>query len=103
MQRSNSGQKRRVEEARRVVQQALGDTPRPEALPVVAKYVPTTTPPEPVQVGSESISVLSLGEVATRLDISSFEVERMIEAGKIRALETGFTLMVPVSEVERLC
>jgi excisionase family DNA binding protein len=65
--------------------------------------VPTTKPTESIQGKDESVLVLTIGEVATRLAISRGEVERMIAAGKMRALETGFTLMVPVSEVERLC
>lgn len=51
---------------------------------------------------SETIAVLSLGEVAARLDISRAEVERMIAAGKLRGLATGWTVMVPTSEVERV-
>jgi excisionase family DNA binding protein len=102
MRGSRSNQHRKVEQARAVARLALGDTPRPEALPVAAKYVPTTRPAEPLQVRSESIGVLLLGEVAARLGISRAEVERMIAAGKMRALPTGYTKMIPTREVERL-
>ena len=52
---------------------------------------------------SEAVYVLTIGEVASRLGIGRTEVERMISAGKMRTLETGFTVMVPVNEVEKLC
>ncbi len=46
--------------------------------------------------------MLTIGEVAARLNISRAEVERMIAAGKMRSLKAGWTTMVPTSEVERL-
>jgi excisionase family DNA binding protein len=98
--RRHFGQRRKVAEARRVVQLVLGDAVRSDH-PQVAKYVPTAQA-EPVQARDESVHVLSLGEVAARLGISRGEVERMIAAGKMQALETGFTLRVPSTEVERL-
>jgi len=101
MRRARSGQRRKVEEARRVVQQALGDTPRPEPLPLSAKYVPTARPMETVQVKSQAVLVLTIGEVAARLDISRADVQRMIASGKMRGLETGWTVIVPTSEVHR--
>jgi len=90
MRRSTSGQRRKVEEARAVVQQALGDKARKDA-----PQVPT----EPVQVKD---LVLTIGEVAVRLDISRAEVERMIAAGKMRALKAGWTVVVRSNEVERI-
>lgn len=75
MRRSTSGQRRKVEEVKRVVQLALGDAARRDA-PQSAKYVPTTEPTEPIQVKDESVLVLTIDEVATRLDISRAEVDR---------------------------
>jgi excisionase family DNA binding protein len=48
------------------------------------------------------VLVLSLGEAAARLGVSRAELEAMIDAGKIVALPTGFTRMVPTSDVRRL-
>ncbi len=103
MTRSRSGQRIKVEQARAVVAQGLGDATRRDGPQMAAAYVPMTMPMESVQVKVESVLVLTRGEFATRLDITRAEVETMIAAGKMRASETGFTLMVPVSEVKRLC
>ncbi len=48
------------------------------------------------------VAVLSLGEASIRLDISRDQLEAMIASGKVEALPTGFTRMVPLSEAERL-
>src|ERR1051326_7147044 len=80
LSRSRSGQCRKVEEAKRVVELALGDAVRPDHAPV-EKFVPMAKV-EPIEVKSEAVYVLSLGEVAARLHISRAEVERMIAAGK---------------------
>ncbi len=100
MRRSTSAQRRKVQEAKRLVQLALGDAVRPDH-PKVEKFGPIATakPAEPLD---ESVLVLSPGEVAARLNIGRDEVERMIRAGKIRALITGWTVMVPTSEVARV-
>jgi excisionase family DNA binding protein len=45
---------------------------------------------------------LSLGEAAARLGVSHGELERMIAAGNVEALPTGFTRMIPRREIERL-
>jgi hypothetical protein len=74
VRRSKSGQRRKVEEAGRVVQQALGDAARREGSQV-AKYAPTTKAPEPPQSRSEAIDVLTLKEAATRLGITTSEME----------------------------
>jgi excisionase family DNA binding protein len=55
---------------------------------------------DPVPVRSEAIGVLFPGEAAAGLGITRAEIERMIAAGKMRALPTGFTVTVPTSEVE---
>jgi excisionase family DNA binding protein len=46
--------------------------------------------------------VLSLGEAAARLGISRRELGAMIAAGKVEALPTGFTRVIPTTEVKRL-
>jgi excisionase family DNA binding protein len=46
--------------------------------------------------------VLSLGEAAARLGVNRATLELMIAAGKIEALPTGFTRMIPTREVVRL-
>lgn len=46
--------------------------------------------------------VLTLGEAAARLNVSRPELEALIAAGKIEALPTGFTQMIPTREAERL-
>jgi excisionase family DNA binding protein len=48
------------------------------------------------------VRVLSLGEAATRLGVSRTTLEAMIDTGKVEALPTGFTRMIPTREVERL-
>ncbi|HEY3085909.1 MAG TPA: helix-turn-helix domain-containing protein [Candidatus Dormibacteraeota bacterium] len=68
----------------------------------VARYVPVTPLPQRDETPSEAVYVLSLGEAAARLGISRRELEAMIAAGKIEALPTGFTRMIPTTEVKRL-
>ncbi|HCG02472.1 MAG TPA: hypothetical protein DEV93_18260 [Chloroflexi bacterium] len=66
---------------------------------------PLKTPEPPVYVPdpyARPECVLSLGDAATRLGISRGEPETMIEAGTITALPTGYALMVPSAEIERL-
>jgi excisionase family DNA binding protein len=58
--------------------------------------------PQRDETPSEAVYVLSLGEAAARLGISRRELEAMIAAGKIEALPTGFTRMIPTTEVKRL-
>ena len=64
-------------------------------------YVAPIQEPEPVTVG-RGVSFLSLCEAAARLGVSRHELERMIDAGKVAALPTGFTRMIPTAEVRRL-
>src|SRR5947209_584207 len=104
----NSGRGRweRVEAARRQARAALGrdDTPglfdgkpKPKA---ATRYV---EPEAPLQHRpSEAVGVLTLGEAAVRLGVTRLQLEAMIEAGKIEAPPTGYTRMIPTSEVERL-
>jgi hypothetical protein len=76
-----------------VVAYALGEGARPDH-GQVGKYVPATRP-KPVALRDESINVVKLREVATRLGIRGAEVERMITG-----LPTGYTLTVPISGVD---
>jgi hypothetical protein len=98
---SRSGQRRKVAEAKRVVQLALGDAARRDA-PQATKFVPTTDPPKHVQVRSEAIAVLTMQEAATRLGISEGEVEPMVKRGTVKSVVAGWTIMVPTSELLRL-
>ena len=98
--RSRSNQHDKVQRARAVVAQALGDAARRGA-PRATKFVPTT-PPERVQVRSEAIAVLTMQEAATRLGISRGEVEVMVKRGTVKSLMAGWTVVVPTVEVERL-
>jgi excisionase family DNA binding protein len=46
--------------------------------------------------------VLSIGEATARLGMSRSEFETLIDRGVVEALPTGFTRMIPTTEVERL-
>jgi hypothetical protein len=98
---SRSGQHDKVEQARAIVAQALGDAARRDA-PQATKFVPTTNPTEAVQVRSEAIAVLTMREAATRLGISTAEMEAMVKRGTVKSVVAGWTAMVPTSEVRRL-
>jgi excisionase family DNA binding protein len=60
--------------------------------------MPTPVPWKP----GDGVGVLTLDEAAQRLGVSRTELDRMIDARKLKALPTGFTRMIPSSEVERL-
>jgi hypothetical protein len=74
----------------------LRDTPQ------AAKFVPTTTPTEPIQVKDESVLVLTIGEAALRLGISTDEMEALVRRGAVKSVVAGWTTMVLASEVERM-
>ncbi len=99
MRRSKSDQRHKVEIARAVVAQALGDAARRDEPPQVAKFVPTPNASEPPQPGSEAIGVLTLKEAATRLGISTSEMEAMVKRGEFRTVEAGWTVMIVSAEV----
>jgi excisionase family DNA binding protein len=93
--------------ARQQARQALGrdpstgnlfEAPPKAATPVRVPGVPQSRP-DPYGV---VVAVLSLGEAAQRLGISRGELEAMIESGKVDALPTGFTRMIPTREIKRL-
>jgi excisionase family DNA binding protein len=64
--------------------------------------VPTTRAAEPPPPKNEAIGVLTLKEAATRLGISTGELEAMVIGGRVKSLMAGWTVVVPSSEVERL-
>ena len=101
MTRGKSGQRQIVEQARAVVAQALGDAARRDG-PEVMKFEPTAEPAEPIQVKDESVLVLTIHEAATRLGISTSEMEAMVKRGTVKSAVAGWTVVVPTSEVERL-
>jgi excisionase family DNA binding protein len=96
-----SSQGEKVRRAREIARAALGDQARLDQ-PHAAKYVPRAEPPQPEPRPSEAIYVLTKGEAAARLGITTTEVERMIAAGKLRGLETGWTVMVPSDDLQRV-
>jgi hypothetical protein len=65
------------------------------------KFVPTTKPMEPVQVKDESVLVLTMREAATRLGISTSEMEAMIARGEARTVVAGWTVMVVSIDLSR--
>jgi len=67
------------------------------------KRLPPPLPPAPAAIArGPGVRVLSVGEAAARLGLSRDTLEAMIAAGKVLALQTGFTKMVPTNEVARL-
>jgi hypothetical protein len=102
VRRSRSNQHDKVERARAIADQALGDRARRDGPRGTPKYVPVTKPPDPVPVRDEPVGVLTIGEVATRLGRSRAEVERMIAYGQVETLPIEFGRVIPTSEVERL-
>lgn len=102
--RSGRGRWERVIAARKQAREALGREPVVgEPWPPPKARTPLPPPPKPVRVDyGPGVGVLSLGEAAARLGVSRTELEAMIAAGTITALPTGYTRMIPTSEVERL-
>ena len=92
--------------ARRQSLAALGrdDTPGLfDGKPISKARTPHVKPEAPPQARpSEAVGVLTLGEAAVRLGVTRGELEAMIAAGKIEALPTGYTRMVPSREVARI-
>lgn len=68
----------------------------------MTRYVAVEPSAKSCEAPSEAVTVLSLGEAAAKLDVSRLELEAMIAAGKVEALPTGYTRMIPTREVERL-
>jgi hypothetical protein len=109
MKRSGSGRgdRERVEAARRQVALALGRDPNqrdsfvePPRSGLTASRA--TAAGESSPVAGHGIRVVSIGEAATRLGMSRAQLKALIDCGAVRALPTGFTRMIPTSEVARL-
>jgi hypothetical protein len=108
--RSGRGRWQRVLQAREQARAALGHGPLGgDAYGAPKRKTPPAPPPMPTwprerppERPDESLRVLSLGEAAARLVVSRSELEAMIAAGTVEALPTGFTRIIPVSEVARL-
>jgi sRNA-binding protein len=101
MRRSKSGQRQKVEQSRAIVAQALGDAARRDQ-PRAERYVHMSKHADPVEVKSEAIGVLTIGEAATRLGIGTSEMEAMVKNETVQSLMAGWTVVVPTSEVESL-
>jgi excisionase family DNA binding protein len=102
--RSGRGRCQRVLEARQRARVALGRDLNQTGLFEAPPMSPTPLrAPEQVKTMPDPYArperVLSLGEAAARLGVSRGELEAMIAAGKVEALPTGFTRMIPTREV----
>jgi hypothetical protein len=102
MSRSRSSQRRKVEQARAIVDQALGDVSQRDGPRMASKYMPITKPTKPVQPKSEPIGVLTLRESAVRLGLSTDEMEALVKQGSVKTLMAGWTVFVPSNEIEKL-
>ena len=107
MKRSGRGRssRDRVEAARRQAALALGRDPdkRDSFLePPKPSTAPVTAPTASSSIDSRGISVLSIRQAAARLGMSRSQLEALIDRGAVTALPTGYTRMIPSTEVERL-
>jgi argonaute-like protein implicated in RNA metabolism and viral defense len=98
MRGGRSNQHDKVQRARAVVAQAVGDAARRDGFQV-AEFVPTTKAPKPPQPKNEAIGVLTLREAATRLGITTDEMEAMVKRGEVRTVEVGWIVMVVSADV----
>ena len=102
--RSSRGRWQRVLDARRQARAAQGRDPDTGDLfatpPKPKKTVPPPLPSTP-RPPERTEYVLTLGEAAVRLGMSRPALEALIDAGKLEALPTGFTRMIPSREIER--
>jgi excisionase family DNA binding protein len=84
---------------------ALGRDPAERDLFLEPPKSSSPAPAPPSAAGTSpaqrrGIGVLTLGEAAARLGMSRSELETLIDRGAVRALPTGFTRMIPTTEVE---
>ncbi len=109
MKRSGRGRisRERVEAARRQAALALGRDPD-QRDPFIEPPKLSSTPPPATTLrvrsseASRGFGVLTIGEAAARLGMSRSQLEALIDRGAVEALPTGFTRMIPTTEVERL-
>lgn len=103
--RRSRSDRERVEAARRQAALALGRDPD-QRDPLIEPPKSSSAPPSATSanpaVASESIGVLTIGEAAARLAMSRAQLEALIDRGVVEALPTGFTRVVPTTEVERI-
>src|SRR5438094_9244879 len=104
--RRGRGDRERVAAGRRQAVLALGRDPD-QRDPFIEP--PKSSPEQPSSpastssaVESRSIGVLTIGEAAARLGMSRAQLEALLDRGAVEALPTGFTRMIPTTEVERL-
>jgi excisionase family DNA binding protein len=108
MNRSGRGRgaRERVDAARRQAALAIGRDPDQRDSFIEPPRQSSPMPASSAAVNeprrSESVAVLSLGEAAARLGVARAHLEAMIDRGAVEALPTGFTRMIPTTEVERL-
>jgi excisionase family DNA binding protein len=101
------GSRQRVDAARRQAATALGRDPDQRDLFIEppkssSSQRQTTSTGASSAVASHGIGVLSIGEAAARLGMSRTQFETLIDRGSVKALPSGFTRMIPTSEIERL-
>lgn len=103
--RSGRGRWQRVLDARAVTRAEIGrgdaieDRPPPKRRAVQELHRAPT--PAYVPVGPIEL-VVTISDAAQRLGIDRDDFDAMAANGKVELLETGFTWMVPVREIERL-
>jgi len=102
--RSGRGRWERVLAARQQARGALGqDSNAGDQYAAPLKRKTPSAPSDTKLVGySPGVLVLSIGEAAERLGMSRAQLEALIDRDVVRALPTGFTRMIPSSEVDRL-
>jgi excisionase family DNA binding protein len=47
--------------------------------------------------------LISIGTAAERLGVSSYTVRRLIERGELRSVHVGRRVLLPESEINRIC
>src|SRR5258708_5188331 len=95
------------EAARRQAALALGRDPNqrdPFVEPPKSSSAPApiTAVRASAHVESRGIGVLTTREAAARLGMSRMQLEALIDRGDVETLPTGYTRMIPTTEVERL-
>ncbi len=109
--KSSRSSRERVEAARRQAELALGRDPDHRDAHVDPKVAgapaePSRTPADstrrdPIDM-SGAVIVLTVSEAAQQLGLSRSQLDAMVARGAVKALPTGFTVTIPVAEVERL-